>query len=519
MSYDSYRTTLVEAYYAYQLQSLLTDFDPAQKTVILLPGGMGSQLERTDRPYPEPAGGFTDVVWINLGIAGEFDALKLEIDPAGHDKDAHVVGAHGPVRFRLFGLTPYDELQEFAEMQGWNFHAFGFDWRRPIAESAGAFKQFIADFRQSVIDGYGSRYDPIPNLTIVCHSMGGLVCTHALRDSAFSALGFNAVVTIATPFYGTANQQQRYFVGIPPLLNKIYGAQAVARVTASMPGPFTLLYLPKSIYARDGAKLGLSRYPEYDPDSKAEVDPYDPANLHRWPKPVRDHAALLLEARRAMEEVAAPIDAGIAPRFFNVRASGDLTTAVELEWRNVDGDSIVPGQTPSPLASVPGPGDGTVPAWSAWHAHCRSANTHQLQRSVDHATLLESAEVLDVIDSLVTSRKLPAVTRRVARVFAASDEEVADVTKAWIDAVATGKKLPAQLASKPVQRAIWRSLIAGPKPEPTSGSAASKPASKALVTPKAKPSSKFAAPKSKTKLKSKPLSKSAAPAKGRKPTP
>jgi hypothetical protein len=72
-----------------------------------------------------------------------------------------------------------------------------------------------------------------------------------------------------------------------------------------------------------------------------------------------------------MENISTPIDASIAPRFFNVRSSLDETTAVELLWNNVDGDDIIPGTTPSPLAGVPGPGDGTVPAWSAWHAYCR----------------------------------------------------------------------------------------------------------------------------------------------------
>ena len=52
MSYEQYRASLIQSYYDYQLETLMSDFDPRRPTVILLPGGMGSQLERTERAYP-----------------------------------------------------------------------------------------------------------------------------------------------------------------------------------------------------------------------------------------------------------------------------------------------------------------------------------------------------------------------------------------------------------------------------------------------------------------------------------
>ena len=53
---------------------------------------------------------------------------------------------------------------------------------------------------------------------------------------------------------------------------------------ATFPGPYTLMYLPKETYDRDGHKLGLLRYPEFDhptPDVDRPCDPYDPALLHQ----------------------------------------------------------------------------------------------------------------------------------------------------------------------------------------------------------------------------------------------
>src|SRR3954471_3662742 len=100
VSYEQYRVSLIKGYYDNQLETLMSDFDPRRKTVILLPGGMGSQLERTESAYPASPNVINDVVWLDLGIARpKRDALKLEVDAAGQDKDAFVIAAHGPLKF------------------------------------------------------------------------------------------------------------------------------------------------------------------------------------------------------------------------------------------------------------------------------------------------------------------------------------------------------------------------------------------------------------------------------------
>src|SRR5439155_16184644 len=123
-------------------------------------------------------------------------------------------------------------------------------------------------------------------------------------------------LTIATPFYGTSTQQERYFIGVSQL-NPIYGATTAVRVVSSLPGPYTLMFLPKEIYDRDAQKLGLSRFPEYDPESNADIDPYDPSIMRRWRPGVRDHRRMLLQAKAELIEVAKPIDAAIEPVFFH----------------------------------------------------------------------------------------------------------------------------------------------------------------------------------------------------------
>jgi len=465
MDYRQYRASLIKTYYDYQLETLMSEFNPERRTVILLPGGMGSQLERTEGAYPASPNLIDDIIWVDLGILfPKYDALKLEIDSAGKDKDSYVIAAHGPLKF--FTENPYGELKELARSEGWNYAVFGFDWRRPLGESADYFKNWIHDFRQRVRDGFGN--DPMPQLTIVCHSMGGLVATTALSDSTFSGLGFNAVMTIATPFYGTSTQQESYFSGVNTL-NRIYGAKDVVRVVATLPGPYTLMFLPKETYDRDGQKLGLQRYPEFDqpgPNQVRPCDPYDGALLHRWRKAVRDRWQDVQAAKAEMIAVAAPINANIAPKFINVRSGLNDATAVELMWNDVDGDLVDPAKGPSPIVGLSGPGDGTVPAWSAFHAYC--SHTYDLGEAADHPNLLQHEEVLALIKKVVTTGKLPkpaAVARRKAAAKKAAQAKLnRALDKSHERRAGAPMTTPPELFERPVQQALLADLIGGTKP-------------------------------------------------------
>jgi hypothetical protein len=80
MSYDSYRKAKIEGYYDAQLETLVSSFDPSEPTVILLPGGMGSQLERTEHAVGTEPNVINDIVWLDWGILPpKKDAVQLEI--------------------------------------------------------------------------------------------------------------------------------------------------------------------------------------------------------------------------------------------------------------------------------------------------------------------------------------------------------------------------------------------------------------------------------------------------------
>lgn len=454
---------MIDVYYENQLETLVSGFQPNRKTVILLPGGMGSQLQRTREAFPTWPNVPQDVVWLSVGILTG-DGLKLEIDDTGRDKGAYVIVARGPMQF--YKERPYQKLENRARDRLWNYAVFGFDWRRPLTECSASFKSFILQFRERIRQHFGT--DPIPNLTIVCHSMGGLVATHALRDEDFSGLGFNAVMTIATPFYGTSTQQDRYFIGEEVLKKLHYRGKDLVRIIASLPGPYTLMFLPKEVFDRDREKIGLENYPQRDP-SHNPCDPFDSAMKPRWPKVVRDHWQYIEDAKKEMIDIADPIKPNIAPKFFNVRSGLDGSTAAELIWEDISGDTIDPQNGPSPLTGKPGQGDGTVPAWSAFHAYCDNENRHDLTQTekTAHAYLLTSSEVLALIENVVTTGKLSAGRPKLRKKgpegpTAPSPQEVDSAVTKWV-AQSKGKRVPPP-PPLVVQRALVASLIGGTKP-------------------------------------------------------
>jgi hypothetical protein len=454
MSYSQYRLAQIQSFYWWQLSQFLNGFDGSKPTIILLPGGMGSELDRTARAYPANPNGMDETIWLDLGIIFLKDALKLEIEKNLKDKDSFVVAAHGPLRF--LSVTPYDDFIAFARQSGWNICVFGYDWRRPLAESADFFKRFIYEFRVRVMR-HGP--DPIPKVNIVCHSMGGLVCATALRELRFARLPFHAIVTVATPFYGTSGQHDRYYLG-EDLLNQLYSARTVSDIISSLPGPYSLLFLPKELFVRDGAKLGLRQYPMRDYTSGADTDPFDPTTLWRWPTRVRSHRKYLDLNRAALVELTKPVDAAVQPIFFNLRSTLNRC-AVELLWENVDGDTINPNSGQGPISQVLGRGDGTVPFWSAWHAYSRAANRYELRQAKDHGLLFEHQEVMDVIDSIVSKRKLPKRTARVGKkkLAVASPRTVDKVMRQLAQRRDKKRLLPVDLFKKSVQRAIIRQLL------------------------------------------------------------
>jgi pimeloyl-ACP methyl ester carboxylesterase len=395
-----------------------------------------------------------DPVWMDLEILFGRDADLIEILPNGHDFGEHVIIPNGPLRFLVNAYDGTDKF--FRENLGWNYIVFGFDWRRSLAESAAQLEDFLVNLRDRVKDLRDS--DPLPSTTLLAHSQGGLVAKMFLHricgdDGAAMVNWCERLVTVATPFYGTATHQNRYYKGQAPL-NTIRGTRRIAEVAASLPGPYILMTADQPTLDRDGTALGLTSYPMVDQDTGAPADPYEPANFDRYPSTV--HREYLDEAVLARETITAPLpDAAIA-RVFHIRSGLDSKTGALLRWKMVDGSTFDPFKDGSPIKPVAGDGDGTVPYWSARLAQTGTRNIFDLTKAKDHGELAEHKETLRVVKELVLSGRLPAP-------FAATDETLSTAKASrkrmdnFVKAVRDGKITKGDPRASDPQ--LWRRIL------------------------------------------------------------
>jgi pimeloyl-ACP methyl ester carboxylesterase len=153
----------------------------------MVPGIMGSVLERAGT-----------VVWPGrvVEMLGGYDQMDQLLDPELEATDL--------IR-RYFISTQYQRLID--DLERWGFHETSdppklypcpYDWRQPIEHTA---TRLAATVDRAVADRSGSA-----EVTIIGHSMGGLLARHYLESGSFdSRPGIRAVrllVTLGTPHRG-----------------------------------------------------------------------------------------------------------------------------------------------------------------------------------------------------------------------------------------------------------------------------------------------------------------------------
>jgi hypothetical protein len=408
VSYHSARKKEIRDAHDRHIEEFARGYKRNRPTILFLPGGMGSQIDRSDKPYAGAASlPFAyDPIWIDPGIVFDKEALQLQIKSNAHDIGNHICIPNGPLRYLV---KPYNAAETYFRDKGFNYLVFGFDWRRPLPESADFLQLFLKRLKQRV--QFLWQEDPLPSTTILCHSMGGLVAKvflHRVFQPKTAAADVRKwlcrLVTVATPFYGTATHMTRYYQGQQPL-NILYKANILARLTASFPGPYILMFLDAPSYHRYADEFEISRYPVRDagnPDR--EADPFDPDLFGRYPPWV--HPGYLDQAVRMRKIIARPLPDAVVDRVFHIRAR-KTKTWVELIWRAVTGPTFNPAKDESPISGKNGPGDGTVPFWAARLVQVPDSQVFNLKKARKHQQLLEHTETLAVISRLIEQDRMP----------------------------------------------------------------------------------------------------------------
>ena len=425
------------------IDKFCSSYRPGKPTVVLLPGGMGSRLDRSHESYQDderlPTG--YDELW----FAGMFwrRGRELQIDDNGHDEGDHVVRPKGPVS-NLF--DPYDWTKSFFWQSDVNYVVFAYDWRRRLIESARFLRYFLKHLGRRIHKDFGEN--PLPNVTLLGHSQGGLVAKLFLDAVRDVGSWIKQLVTVGTPFYGTWSHQQRYFIG-QEILYDYHNARELAEIAATFPGPYTLMFLPRTIYDKYGEELGLKRYPMRNCDDTDGRDPYQQDDFTRYyPRWVKSKH--LDAAREVCNAIAKPFRKDVAARVFNIR-SVSHRTPVELVWRPLPTD-FDPNDGRSPIVPTKewGKGDGTVPRWAAFHASVPKDNKVELTDASKHMYLAEDLQVLDFVAERIKDKPTIPLRRTAS----------ARVVKTWLRKIAAEPDLAANLWRVPpeVRRGIYREV-------------------------------------------------------------
>ena len=382
------------------LQYFYDQFNPAKKTVILLPGGAGSALFRADKEFDRVSSpseyGF-DSVWLTPGIFLG-DGNKLPISKNGRDLLQRVIVPDGDIQYFV---KAYVKAMRFFRANC-NALLLGWDWRRDVMLAVEMVNDMIGDIKRK------KGQQVLKNIFLVGHSMGGMVAKLFFSVHGDSAREIGGMISVGTPFYGYIGQLRRIYEG-EDILKDIYTAKSVAEIYSTFGGLYSLFQIDYATFIRDKGKLGLANYPVTEPKG-GHADAYQKSTSPPYPHWVRPNE--LPPALSLRHTLAERLPDDLRQKVFHIRALMH-ETPVAAEWNQNLPDPYEPPRSRSPIKVGPehlGKGDEVIPYWSARLASTEDENVRDFTSGTgEHMTLMAQDYVLRHVLELVSGA--PVLTK------------------------------------------------------------------------------------------------------------
>jgi pimeloyl-ACP methyl ester carboxylesterase len=292
---------------------------------VLIPGIMGSELRLGD-----------EVIW-----PGPIKSLIFAYKKMDQLLSPDLVPTH-LIRSYAFS-TQYQAILDDLTDLGFNetertLIDFPYDWRKA--------NEHTADKLADLLDTFPELHGADAEVTLIAHSMGGLIARHYLESGRFKDRpGFGRVrrlVTLGTPHRGAPLALIR-ILGLEQALWLSAAQMKAATNDSRYPAPYQLLPPPSEVFAWD----------DHPASELAGLDPYDPEvgrALGLNPDSV--------EAARAFHATLDPMRRPAGVRYFCFSGTRLTTTAFTKFTRTGAGYRVKKVERDAS-------GDGTVPFWSS----------------------------------------------------------------------------------------------------------------------------------------------------------
>jgi lecithin:cholesterol acyltransferase len=354
--------------------------EPLKDVVVLLPGLLGSILQKDGRDLWAPSGGSFFRGMLTHGR--RFDALVLGEDPPLRDElgdgitatrlmpDVHLIPG-------LWKIDGYSRLSSalrsaFDLRPRWNYFEFPYDWRRDVRVAARRLRRESHEWLRRWREASGHAD---ARLVLIAHSLGGLVARTFLELEE-GARDTRTLVTFGTPFQGALGALEALANGAR---RGPFGGLDFTALARSMTSLYQLLPVYPCYDAGDGRMQRVA-----ESDGVPNVDP------------ARARAALAFH--RELAQVAAPGG--------NVDRAGMLWPVVGIAQPTPQSARLVNGRVE--LLDVHGgqdwKGDGTVPRVSAVPAE--AGDVHPMFTGTRHGSLQNADAVLVQLTGILSGLRL-----------------------------------------------------------------------------------------------------------------